>query len=92
MATINANTIKMIDCGNDIIKKATECGTLLTDIFNKLENIDKTAWNGTTANRYAAQIRVQKVQYQNLVNTLINYGKVMKNAGDRLESNARKCN
>lgn len=90
MATINANTTKMIDCGNDIIKKATECGVLLNDIFNRLENINKTAWNGVTANRYAAQVHQQRVQYQRLVTALVNYGKVMKNAGDRLENNIRK--
>ncbi len=90
MATINANTSKMIDCGNDIISKATECGNLLNDIFNNLERINLTAWSGVTANKYAAQVHQQRVQYQVLVNALINYGRVMKNAGSRLENNVRK--
>ncbi len=90
MATINADTSKMIDCGNDIIRKATQCGDVLNNVFNRLENIDKTAWSGVTAQRYAQQVHNQRGQYQSLVNALINYGKVIKNAGDRLENNIRK--
>lgn len=90
MATINVNTTKMIDYGNDIIKKATECSNLLNDLFNELGNINKTAWSGVTADRYAAQVRAQRVQYQRLTNALINYGKAIRNAGDKLENNLRK--
>lgn len=90
MATIDVNTTKLIDCGNDIIKKATQCSILLNELFNELGNINKTAWIGVTADRYANQVRVQKVQYQRLTNALINYGKAIKNAGDKLENNLRK--
>ncbi len=90
MATINADTSKMIECGNDIIRKATECGNILNDVFNRLENINKTAWSGVSADRYATQVHNQRNQYQILVNALINYGKVMRNAGDKLENNIRK--
>lgn len=90
MATINANTTKMVDCGNDIIKKATECNELLNDIFNRLENINKTAWGGVTANKYASQVHLQRGQYQRLTNALVNYGRLIKNAGEKLENNIRK--
>ncbi len=90
MATINADTSKMTDCGNDIIKKATECGEVLNNVFNRLENMNKTAWTGASANEYTAQVHYQRVQYQTLVNALINYGKIMKNAGDMLENEIRK--
>lgn len=92
MATINVNTAKMIDCGNDIIKKTTECNNLLTEIFNELANLNKTSWSGSTADKYVEQVRIQRVQYKNLTNSLINYGNIIKNAGYKLENNMRKWN
>lgn len=90
MASIKANTTKMIDCGTDIVKKANECSVILDEVFDKLVNINSFAWSGDTAKKYAANTIAKKTEYKRLVQSLANYGNVMKNLGIKLEDIIRK--
>lgn len=89
MAEIKVDTVKMRDCGNDIIQISLELGEEFELLFEKLQNIPiKTyEWTGAGAMAFASRAGQEKIQYMNFKNDLYKRGKFLVDYANYLESN-----
>lgn len=85
MAIIKADSSKMIDAAEEILKLTKEYSSLVDELFDKLGNINKSCWKSKTADSYVSKVRSEKLQYKMIENKLLAYGNYMKNAGTNLE-------
>lgn len=89
MAEIKVDTLKMRECGNDIMQVSLELGEEFELFFEKLQNIPvKTyEWTGVGALAFADRAGKEKFQYMNLKNDLYKRGKFLVDYANYLESN-----
>ena len=92
MAEIKIDTVKMRECGNDIMDLSMEIGEEFEAIFNRIIDMpNKTfEWTGSAADAFAMRTKFEKVQYMELKNCLYNYGKYLVDQANYMESNIMK--
>ena len=85
---LNIDTQKMRECGNDLLMLTIELNTLFTELFERLEKISDVSgeWVGLSANQFISQVKVDKVQYFNLNNSIAKEAKLLINASDELDA------
>ena len=85
---LNIDTQKMRECGNDLLILTIELNTLFTELFERLEKISDVSgeWVGLSANQFISQVKVDKVQYFNLNNSIAKEAKLLIKASDELDT------
>lgn len=91
MAEFQIDTIKLRECGKDIITLTTELNELLNSLFLRISNVPVTSheWTGNAANEFVRKLNIEKKYYVALKNNLNDYGKLLVNAADKLELRAK---
>lgn len=87
MANINVDTVKLRECGKDIMSLTSELTELLNSMYSEIE---KVAWTGYAANEFKKKINIEKVYNIALKDNLYNYGKLLYNAADQIEASINK--
>lgn len=85
---LNIDTQKMRECGNDLLMLTIELNTLFTELFERLEKISDVSgeWVGLSANQFISQVKIDKVQYFNLNNSIAKEAKLLIKASDELDT------
>lgn len=85
---LNIDTQKMRECGNDLLMLTIELNTLFTELFERLEKISDVSgeWVGLSANQFISQVKIDKVQYFNLNNSIVKEAKLLIKASDELDT------
>ena len=83
MANINIDTIKLRECGKDIMSLTSELNELLNAMYGEIE---KAPWTGNAANEFKKRLNVEKVYNIALKDNLYSYGKLLYNAADQIEA------
>lgn len=71
---LNTDPKKLIDCGNEIIDKATSYNKEIQNVYSKINDL-KAAWTGERATSFIEAIEKYKGQYEN-------FGKLIKQLGE----------
>lgn len=89
MAEIKVDTVKMRECGNNIMQISLEIGEEFDQLFERLQNIPTKTfeWTGASAQAFASRAIQEKPQYMNLKNDLYKRGKFLVDYSNYLESN-----
>ncbi len=87
MAEIKVDTVKMRECGNDIMRISNEIGNEFDNLFNRLINMPTKTfeWTGMAAKSYASKMKTEKSEYIQLKNNLYNYGKYLVDCANNLD-------
>lgn len=92
MAEIKVDTIKMRECGNDIMQISNEIGSELDNLFDRITKmpIKTFEWTGLAAQAFASKAKLEKIQYVELKNSLYQYGKYLVEQANRLDGRISK--
>lgn len=87
MANINVDTIKLRECGKDIMLLTSELNELLDSLYSDIEN---APWSGSSAIEFKRKLNNEKVCYISLKDNIYSYGKLLCNAADQIEAGIDK--
>jgi len=82
MVNINVDTVRLRECGKDIMSLTSELNELFILMYNE---IDKVQWSGIAANEFKRKLGVEKVYNIALKDNLYKYGKLLYDAADQFE-------
>lgn len=82
MANINVDTVKLRECGKDIMLLTSELNELLNSLYSDIENV---SWSGNAANNFKRKLNNEKVCYVSLKDNIYSYGKLLCDAADQIE-------
>lgn len=87
MTKINVDTVKLSECGKDILSSVCYFNSNINGLYTKIYNVPRVTkeWVGVAANNYAAMLVKEKDQY-------INYGISMKKIANILIDYANDIN
>lgn len=85
MAEINVDTLKLKECGSDIMALSTELNNVLFSLYDRINKMPSTTkeWTGNAANEFVYRLNIEKKYYLALNNNIHRYGKLLyESAGD----------
>lgn len=87
MKEINIDTIKIRECGKDIIDLSLELNEIITTMFNRIQNIQNTTgeWIGTSASDFINNSNIDKLQYLKMQDAIYKNGKYLMDYADLME-------
>lgn len=87
MAKLRVDTVKMSECGKDIVEAADTYNTNVRNLFTRMGEVpSKTKeWEGIAAVNYANAVVKEKIDYVNFGNGLIALGNTLIQYADDLE-------
>ena len=87
MTEFQMDTIKLKECGKDIINLTQELNEALTTLFTRIDNMPTVTgeWVGDSANEFVRILNIEKKDYIALKNNLADYGKLLLNTSEKLE-------
>ena len=93
MIDVDVNSERVKSSGYDIISLANEYREAINAIYEKIFNLSETdTWVGRAALEYISKAREEKASFDNIGNTLNNYGRMMVANAEEYESFANRCN
>lgn len=92
MTMINVDTVKLRDCGKDVLVASDKYSANIRDLYERMYNVpSKTReWVGVGATNYANNIYKERVQYLNYGNSLKKMGQAMIDYADDIEKAVSK--
>lgn len=87
MKDIHIDTVKIRNCGNEIIKISVQMNEIINAMFNRINNMPTTTgeWVGPSANEYAQRANLEKRQYTVFANELYAKGKYLIDYANAME-------
>lgn len=87
MARLRVDTVKMRECGNNIIEAADTYNTNVRSLFDRMAKVpnETKEWEGIAAINYANAVAKEKVDYVNFGNGLVALGNTLVQYADDLE-------
>ena len=94
MAEINVDTVKLKECGKDIMALTTELNEVLFNLFERINKIPVTTreWTGNAANEFVYKLNIEKKYYLALNNNIYRYGKILYESSCNLEQITKELN
>lgn len=95
MAELNVDTVKMKECGKDIMNLSVELNEVLIALFERINNINNTdyidknefaVWVGEGSKKFVEMINREKNDYFILKSILYEYGKYLVESSEKLNS------
>lgn len=82
MENLSIDTIKLNESGQDIIALTRELKEEFDMLFTRISNMRTRTleWVGSSSEQFISRTNVEKIQYNKLINTLNNYGKILVDA------------
>ena len=79
MENLNIDTIKLNESGQDIIALTRELKEEFDMLFTRISNMRTRTleWVGSSSEQFISRTNVEKIQYNKLISTLNNYGKIL---------------
>lgn len=84
MTEIYVDTVKMRNCGNEVLDLVEQFKAVLDAIFERIEKMKE--WVGESAQRFIALTIADKTQYYNYANSLYSYGKYLIDCADYFDN------
>ena len=79
MASLDVDTVKMRECGQEIIDITRNLNEQFNGLFSRISNIPLNTheWVGESANEFVKLSKIDKAQYINFNNELYKLGKML---------------
>lgn len=92
MTAINVDTVKLRDCGKDVLVASDKYINNIRDLYERIHDVPtKTReWVGVGATNYANYVYKERVQYLNYGNSLMKMGQAMIDYADDIEKAVAK--
>lgn len=92
MASVSIDTVKLRECGNDVMQLSANLNEVLNELYKRIDSMpEKTLeWTGSSAQRFVQKVDVEKIEYLKLKQIIYDYGKYLVVAADRYDDAARK--
>ena len=87
MQQIDIDTIKIRECGKDIISLSIEMKEIIDTMFKRINNINISTgeWLGDSADLYIKEALIDKIQYLNMQDSIYKNGKYLIEYSDNME-------
>lgn len=87
MAEIKVDTVKLKECGKDIMNLTSELNDVLFSLYERINKMPTTTgeWTGNAAKTFVANLNIEKKYYLALKNNIYNYGKLLYDSAYALE-------
>ena len=94
MAEINVDTVKLKECGKDIMALTTELKEVLFSLYNRIDKMPSTTgeWTGNAAKDFVYRLNIEKKYYLALNNNIYKYGKILYESAYNLEQVTKELN
>lgn len=90
---IDIDTIKIQNCGNDIVKLSNDLEILIESLFSDLSKINTNLiWVGKSADYFVEQSKLDKNQYINFQKKLTELGKTLQENADNYNKSIKNVN
>ena len=91
MSEIYVDTVKMRECGNEILSLVEELKLTMQTMFSRIENMPTQTkeWIGDSSQYYVTLATHDKIQYMNHANDLYKYGKYLLDCADYFEKTSQ---
>jgi len=91
MSDINIDTVKMRDCGKDIMNLAESLNGTIEAMFSRISNMQiRSEWIGDSSGLFTKLAEADKAQYIALKNSLYAYGSYLVDCAEQFEKTARE--
>ena len=87
MAEVNVDTVKLKECGKDIMTLTTELNEVLFSLYDRIGKMPTTTreWTGNAAIEFVNKLNIEKKYYLALKNNIYKYGKILYEGASSLE-------
>ena len=87
MAELKVDTIKLKECGKDIMVLATELNEVLFSLYDRISKMPTTTgeWTGDAAIEFVNKLNIEKKYYLALKNNIYKYGKILYDSANSFE-------
>ena len=89
---IEVDTVKLNNCGNDIIKLSQDLSDLCNELYDRINNIPTVTheWQGSSADAYVKKALEEKIQVVDFKDQLYAFGDNMVKSAQDYESSTIK--
>ena len=79
MADINIDTVKINECGQDLVKLSNEMNMIINQMFTRINNISGSEgiWVGPGAEKFKQYANIDKKQYTTFIDNFYKFGKYL---------------
>ena len=94
MAEIKVDTLKLKECGKDIMNLSTELNEVLLSLYDRLNKMPVSTgeWTGNSAGEYVQKLNIEKKYYLGLKNNIYKYGKLLYDTAYQIEKINKELN
>lgn len=94
MAEIKVDTLKLKECGKDIMNLSTELNEVLLSLYDRLNKMPVSTgeWTGNSAVEYVQKLNIEKKYYLGLKNNIYKYGKLLYDTAYQIEKINKELN
>ena len=87
MTKIDVDTMKLRECGNDIIRLSNETNEVFDDMFKRINNMGTKTheWVGDSCIKFINKFNVESIEYRNFKEKIFNYGQYLVSTADLLD-------
>ena len=87
MKQINVDTVKIRECGKDIMELSIELNEIINTMFNRINNMSNASgeWIGTSANDFIQLAKIDRIQYLNMKDSIYTSGKYLVDYANTME-------
>lgn len=86
MKTANIDTVRIRECGQEIVELSKGMNTLVNELFDRICKMsDRGIWIGESANQFISEAQIDKIQYLNMKDSIYNYGKYLIDYADSMD-------
>ncbi len=91
MQKLIVDTTKLRESGKDLLALTKELNEELNVFFERITNIGiKTnEWSGISKQNFVMRTNSEKIYYNKILNTLVNYSKILTTAADEYDTHVR---
>lgn len=88
MSEIHIDTVKLKECGKDIVSLSSELYEIIDTMFKRINNVNKVTgeWVGISATDFVNKANVDKVQYLMMQNQIYQHGKYLIDYANMMEN------
>lgn len=87
MANIKVDTVKLSECGKDIMNLTGELNEVLFSLFDRINKMPVTTreWTGNAAVDFVSKLNIEKKYYLALKDNIYKYGKILYESASNIE-------
>lgn len=94
MAEIKVDTVKLKECGKDIMILSKNLNEILDSLYDRVTKMPTVTneWTGNSAQQFVSNLNKEAKYYTALNNNIYKYGKILYNTSERIDEINKELN